>query len=234
MKKPFLMGLLILLSINCLAQKEVDEKKPLKNTVTFNVLRLVYNEARFGYERKLGEKFNIRGVFGLQYPTKSDEYSSSEPLGYYHTDNFYLVSKGLVLGIGVNHFFDETSRFYWSLEALLGYYYYNKKYHRLCTGMSSYNYLSLESMNFTRATAKVLIGKKHTVFKGKRGGLELDLFAGLGVKREIKNEEMFGIIYGKCDSNIEDIVISATPDKRRPSKSWLPSINAGVLIGLPF
>ena len=131
------------------AEDQIREKKSFENTITFNIGRLILNEARFGYERQLTERHVFRTVLGIQYPTNSESFKSV-PLGIYYAPYYYEVSKGIYLGIGYNYVLGIHSKIYVSSEIYFNFNYYDKKYYHYCVGPDKDSYVSLESMKLKK------------------------------------------------------------------------------------
>jgi len=235
--KRLILGILIvfIIQVSCTesyAQEKDNEKITYKNKVTLNVGRLILNEARFGYERQLKERHTLRAVIGLQYPTSSLSFYSV-PVGLGYIPDYYRVSKGIYLGVGYNYTLGILSKIYISTEVYYNYNYYDKKYYHFCVGMDMDSYVSLESMKLKKTGLKIIFGKKARIISGNKIGLELDFFAGLGIQYRIEELTIFEKSGGSCYYDYSELYIKDPPEINI-YKKWYPTLNAGILIGMPF
>ena len=206
----------------------------LKNNIKcgLNLGRFILNEARFGFERKLSDRNSVRAVVGVQYPTTQTEFESI-PVLTAHLPNHYRVSRGLYLGMGYNYYFGNKRNIYLSSELYYNYSYYDKKYYRCSLGGSHDSYVALQSMKLYKTGLKLLFGKKATIISGKKVGLELDFFVGLGVQYRV--EEI--TIYQKESGNSHydyDELYDVNPPEVETHNNIYPTLHGGIMVVMPF
>jgi len=222
------------LSIKSFGQDKTKEETTYKNNITLHVGRLFLNEVRFGYERQLTERHTLRAILGLQYPTDSKSFNSITTIFPFFTPpNYYKVSKGVYIGAGYNYTIGTRSRIYVSTEVYFNYNYYDKKYYHYCVGMDKDSYLSLQSMTLRKTGIKIIFGKKARIISGSKIGLELDFFAGFGIQNRLEKLTIFEKSNGSCHYYYSELY-KKDPPEINTYKNWYPTLNAGVLIGMPF
>jgi len=224
-----------ILNLESYAQEETKEKTTYKNNITLNLGRFVLNEARFGYERHLTERHTLRAIIGFQYPTNSESFNSIPIIFPFFTypSYYYKVSKGIYLGAGYSYILGIRSGIYISAEAYFNYNYYDKKYYHFCVGMDMDSYVSLESMKLKKTGLKIIFGKKARIISGRKTGLELDFFAGFGIQYRIEELTIFEKRNGSCHWDYSELY-KKDPPENKTYRNWHPTLNAGILIGMPF
>ncbi|MDP2692519.1 MAG: hypothetical protein Q8O88_02660 [bacterium] len=236
MRKKLLSLSIILLiqfqALNSFAQEKSQNKKSYFNNVTFNFTRLLLNEARFGYEYQLTERHVLRANLGIQYPTSSESFESVSVV-FGNAPKYYKVSNGIYFGVGYNYILGTRSKIYVSAEAYFNFNHYDKKYYKYSVGTDMDSYVSLQSMKLKKTGLKLLIGKKVSIISGGKVGLELDFFAGFGL--QYRNEEI--TVYEKRNgsSSYEPSELNVlNPPEIQTNNNWYPTLNAGILICMPF
>lgn len=227
-----IMLLFQLISIETNAQEEKNKQINYKNRITINAGRLILNEVRFGYERLLNNRHSLLAILGLQYPTSSTSFRSV-PVGLGYLPNYYQVSQGIYLGAAYSYIVGPRSRTYISAEMYFNNNYYNYKFYHYCVGMDMDSYVSLESMNLRKTGLKVIIGRKIRIFSGSDIGLELDLFAGMGIQYRQEKLTVYKRLYGSCNWDYDELHELNTPEINT-HENWYPTLHLGILIGVPF
>lgn len=226
---PFLLMILFIFLFGSKQMIAQDETKSYKNALTFNITRLALMEARFGYERQLTEKHVLRSSLGIQFPISS----TSFPDGFY-VPFYYVVSKGVYFSFGYNYIFNTRKKLYVSTEAYYNYSYYDNKYYEYCTGQSKESYVNLQSMILNKTGIKVLFGKKLSTSPSKNTRLQFDLFAGIGIQYRAEEITIYKKKQGECSVEEQYDYYVYNPPEEEISIGWWPTINAGILLSLPF
>jgi hypothetical protein len=231
----FLFFIIQFLSIESHGQDTIKEEIRYKNNITLHVGRFVLNEVRFGYERQLTGRHTLRAILGFQYPTDPESFNSIPVIFPFFTypPDYYKVSKGIYIGTGYNYTLGTRSRIYASAEVYFSYNYYDKKYFHLCVGSDTDSYVSLESMRLKKTGLKILFGKKVRIKSWNKIGIELDFFIGFGIQYRLEELTIFEKKNGSCHWDYSELY-KKDPPENETYRNWNPTVNAGILIGVPF
>lgn len=186
-------------------------------------------EARFGYERQVTEKHAIRSSLGIQFPVSSTSFPY-----YFYVPFYYPISKGGFVAVGYIYTFNPRKKLYVSTEAYFNYSYYDDKYFLFCTGQDKENYVNFQSMDLKKTGMKFLIGKKISVSPKKETRLQFDFFAGIGVQYRVEEITIYKKKQGECSVEGQYDYRVYNPPEEEISIGWWPTINAGILLSLPF
>ena len=234
MKKAPILLFLLLFMLWSSAQlfSQESQKTSRKNNITFNITRLILLEARFGYERQLSERHIIRTTLGIQFPVSSESFKAiSLPKT---TPFYYTVSKGFYLALGYNFLIVPKANLYVSAEVYYNHSYYDEKYYRLCSGMSSGSEVYLQSMQLNKSGIKFLIGKKMSMMPKKPTHLQFDIFGGIGLQYRQEEIIVFKKKQGECTVDGQYEYVLLNPPKVSDSNRWYPTLHLGVLFSFPF
>jgi len=224
-------SIIFLLYVNS-AYSQDKERKTYKNAVTFNVLRLGLCEVRFGYERKLTERHIIRTNLGIQFPVSSESFGNISAV-LFEIPYYYKVSKGIYLAMGYNYVIIPRSGFYVSSEIYFNYNFYDNKYYDFVVGMSHDSYVSLQSMDITKAGLKFLMGRKLTMHPSKETRMQFDFFWGAGIQYRQEELTIFKKAYGVAVSTMDEVPYF-DPPQTEASNKFCPTFHGGILLSFPF
>ncbi len=239
MKKTFVILILIFVtqffSFTLNAQEQIPQQTQAKekyhNLYTINVFRFVLNDARFGIERPINERFTLRAVLGLKYNFGADSYINS-PI-WLIQPYYFTVSKGFCVGGGINYFFSEKKRFYVSTELYYDYYNFDDKLYKHGSGQDAETYSHLTSMQLYKTGVKILFGAKLKAISNDRMDLIFDVFAGVGLRyRKIEITTTAGIGQELTD-DVSDLYKYDSP-RFETEEYFIPTIHLGVLMGFSF
>ena len=232
-KAVFVLFLLIVVQCNY-SQLHAQEpkKKSYKNNITFNITRLLLMEARFGYERQLTERHVIRTTVGIQFPLSSESFKAiNTPITI---PFYYTVSNGVYLGLGYNYIIKPSTNLYVSAVVYYNYSYYDEKYYKICSGMSSGSEVYLQSMQLKKSGIKFLIGKKASMSPKKETRLQFDFFAGIGLQYRQEEIIVFAKKQGECSVEGQYDYQILSPPEKTISNNWYPTLHGGILFSFPF
>ena len=88
-------------------------------------------------------------------------------------------------------------------------------------------------MNLKKTGIKFLIGKKASIISRGKVGLELDFFAGFGLQYRHEELTIYEKQYGSCTYDLSELYV-LNPPEIKIHKNWYPTLNAGILICVPF
>ncbi len=214
------------------AQEQIQEQKTFKNTYTLNASRLLFNEARFGFERQFSELEAFRVILGIKYSFGAESFESFK-IGFGTFPYHFKVSKGVYLGVGYNYTINEKKGVYFSTEWYYTFNYYNDKYYQRRSGEGADEYVSLESMRLQKYGLKFLFGKKTSKISNDKMALELDFFAGAGLQFRV-NKITINERYSGGHTNDYSKLTKIDPPEIDTDKKFYPTIHIGLLIGVSF
>lgn len=224
----FVIILLQVSTIESYSQDTLREEQSFNNSITLDLGRFLWNEARIGYERRTMEKIWWRFTIGFQYPTSESFENYSQNYGYGYEPFYNRVSTGIYVGTGISAFIKEGFGKYISLEAYYNFAFYDHKYYIYTSAHTPDDRETFESMRQSKIGVKILYGKKFRDLSIGNADFEVDIFTGVGLQyrlRYITEEEYL---------DQDGILRPFNPPQKKTHENLYPTLHIGFLIGIPF
>jgi hypothetical protein len=190
-------------------------------------------EARFGYERHISDRHALRTTFGIEFSTATESFRTLNITPLFIPLKL-AVTKGIYVALGYNYYFNSEKNAYVSAEVYYNVRFYDNKYFLFCTGQDKENYVNYQTMDLKKTGMKLLIGKKVAMSSKKETRLLFDFFAGIGVQYRAEEITIYKKKQGECTIEGQYDFRNYDPPEKDISYEWWPTINAGILLSLPF
>jgi len=208
------------------SQDTLRENRSFRNCITLDLGRILWNEARIGYERRISDRRAYRVSAGIQYPTSESFRNLSYTFGEGYEPFYNWVSTGIYIGTGVNFFYKEGSSNYISFEGYYNYAFYNHKYFYYDGYRDDIE--SLESMRQHKTGIRIVSVLTSQDVSIGNAPFEIGVFAGIGVQYRHRNVFKEDILTTGYDWPPFD------PPRKETHENVYPTLHVGVLFGVPF